>query len=562
MSQYIVRPTSNVENNGGTTPATAATVLSYLGDNSDTTYVQNTRQSPISWVFGLGAPTIGAGEYVARAGASIRYKGSAYGTYTIGAQVYRSTDAKPTNVPSIYPGVDSQFYTVQTALNNVAWTAADCSSLRLIWNDNRINVVIPQLNTSEVFATIYTIAKASVTTSNVTEANSVYPTIPVTASATIDWEEDTYDWQHLRKVLVEVRIESGGTGAGTGTLVTQNSATTFFTSTGSKTVSITMPDALTNGTYKIYARTLRYRDDGTTSADTTSAWTAGSTLTMSAPRPATPTMTLVADNSNDTIQVNVTPIASTNYLGPYIYVERSDDDGLTWKPVRKAYGVAGTFATASTFFDYEAPRSRGVLYRAKVEATYASAAINSSLWNTSQAVYLNADTWNFKVPGSENLNAINVNVTGRPTETITEDLGVFRPLGRKYPVVVAGTLSGDDGELMVTCTTTAEWNSLKTIVAAQSVMLLESTFGWSKYIRLLSGISSDIFGTATSPKRSVKLSYVEVDMPAIITGQTEPTVVIPATVEGGTATSTYADFYDGGTSTSAYISVFDGGAAA
>lgn len=561
MSQYIVRPTSVIENGGGTTPSTQATVLTNLGDNSDTTFVQNTRQTPLSWVFGLGSPTITSGEYVARAGASIRYKGSAYGTYTIGAQVYRATDAKPASVPSIYPAVDSQFSSVQTAINNVAWSTADCSSLRLIWNDNRINVVIPQLSTSELFATLYTIAKASVTTSNVTEANSVFPTIPVTASATIDWEVDSSDWQNLRKVTVEVRIESGGTGAGTGTLVTQSSVSTLFTETGSKSLSVQMPDPLTNGTYKIYARTLRYREDGTTAADTTSSWTTASTLTMSAPAPVAPTLTLTPDNSSDTVQINVTPISSTNYLGPYVYVQRSDDQGLTWKPVRKAYGIAGTFATASTFFDYEAPRAQAVLYRAKVEATYQSAAINASAWTTSQAVYLAADTWNLKVPSDNTLNVINVNVTGRPTENITEDLGVFRPLGRKYPVVVAGTLSGLDGDLTVTCTTNAEWTALQTIINAQTVLLLESTFGWSKYVRLVPGISSEIFGTSTSPKRSLKLPYVQVDVPAVSTGQTAPTIVVPTSIDGGSASSTYTDYYDGGVATSVYISIFDGGAA-
>lgn len=560
MSQYIVRPTSNVENNGGTSPATVATVLSYLGDNSDTTYVQNSANRQVAWVFGLAAPTIASGEFVARAGASVRYKGSAAGNYTIGAQVYRATDAKP-SVPGYYPAVDSQFYTVQNAINNVAWSTADCSALRLVWNDNRNAPSLPQLLTSEVFATLYTVAKASVTTSNVTEASSVFPTIPVTASATIDWEVDTFDWQNLRKVMVEVRIESGGTGAGTGTLVTQNSVSTYFTETGSKALSVLMPDPLANGTYKIYARTIRYREDGTSAADTTSAWTTASTLTMSAPLPVAPTLSLIADDSSDTVRISVTLVASTNYAGPYIYVERSDDGGVTWSTVRRATGIAGTFGTASIFYDYEAPRLTSVFYRAKVEATYSSAAINASLWSSPVSTYLAARTWNLKVPENSDLNAIGVNVVGRPTEQVQEDLGVFRPLGRKYPVVAAGTLSGWDGELTVICSTASEWESVKTLIDAQAILLLESVFGWSKYVRLISGAKGELYGTQTSPKRNISLAYVEVDKPAIVTGQTSPTVSIPSSIDGGLASSTFGDFYDGGTSTSTYIAIFNGGGA-
>lgn len=561
MSQYVVRPTSVISSGGGTSPSSSATVLTNLGDGSDSTVVYNTGTKAITWQFGLAAPSIPSTEFVCRAGVSLRYKGNAAGRYVIGGMVYRASDPVPAGYAALYPSDSSAFTTTQIAYVPNAWTLAEVSTLRFGWFDGRSSSAWAQTDTADIWATVYSLAKATATPSSSSETNSVFPTISVSTSATIDWEATSYDWQNLRKVTTEVRIESGGTGVGTGTLVSQTSVDTLFSATGSASLSVLMPDALANGTYKVYARALRYREDGVIRSDQYGAWSTAATLTMSAPLPATPTIAVVSDDSSNTNMISVTPVASTSYAGPFIYLERSDDSGSTWSPVRNASGVAGTFGTASTFFDYEAPRGRAVLYRANIKATYSSAFINAGLYSTPQAAFINEASWNLKAPLNSSINMINVSVVGRPNEQVEEDLGVFRPLGRKYAVVVAGTISGWDGDLTVSCSTNAEWQALKALITSQEVLFLESMFGWSKYVRLLSPTKNETFGTTTAPRRNVSLTYVEVEKPAIVTGETTPSITVPSLIDGGSSSSSFADSYDGGTATSTSLAVFDGGPA-
>lgn len=565
MSTYTVRPTSEIHGTAGTNPVYPAQVLAALGDNSDTTVVTNTGTQAQNWVFGLGAPTIPSSEFAARITMVMRYKGvvsSGSGLYSIGLNVYRASDPRPPGYYSMIPNssvfVSQPLYYVPTN-----WSLADMSNLRMVWVDNRTSSAMAVTEHADIWANIQTLAKATATPQNKTESSSVFPTIATDVAATIDWEANTQDWQNLRKVTVEVRVEQGGTGAGTGTLIASTSTTTSFTATGTQTVNVTMADPVPNGTFKVYARTLRYREDGVVYADAYGDWSSAATLTMSAPLPVAPTVTATPNDSSDTVLVNVTPIASTGYLGPYVYLQRSDDLGNTWVDVRNASGVSGEFGVASSFLDYEAPRDQTVLYRARISATYASSFINAGTWSATASAYLSATSWNIKHITDPAISAINVNVVGAPSEKIEEDLGVFRPLGRRYPVVVGGTLSGWDGEIQVVTSTSAEWNELKGLVESKAILLLESAFGWSKYVRLLPGTSSEQSGTRTTPRRTVSFAYVEVAKPAVLVGETAPTVIVPSLIDGGAgnAAGVFADSQDGGTAVTAYLAVANGGGA-
>lgn len=561
MSTYICRPTSVISSGGGTNPAADVTVLTNLGDNSDVTTVNNTGTKSLLWTFGLGAASVPATEFVARVGTSLRWKGNAAGNYSIGGLTFRSSDATPGYVASLTPNNSAAFTSTQVGYQSVAWSRTDVNSLRYLWFDGRSNSAWAQTDHADIWASVYTLTLASATPANRTETTSVYPTISVTANATIDWESTSYDWQNLRKVTVEVRIESGGTGTGAGTLVSLGSATTLFTATGSKVLTVVMPDALPNGTYNIYARALRYREDGLVYSDAYGSWSAAATLTMSTPLPNTPTVSVTEDQDQDRVTISVTPVATSGYTSPFIYVQRSSDGGITWSAVRGASGIAGSFGLASTFYDYEAPRDQAVFYRAQVQASY-SGFVNGSAWSAGSPANIAADTWNIKNPLAPSQNFIGVNVVGRPQEQQQEDLGIFRPLGRSHPVVVAGALGGWDGEISLVCTSVAEWESVKALAAAQAVLLLESPFGDSRYIRLTAGAKSELAGTKTAPQRRVGLAYVEVDAPSIVVGETTAdSIPAPALIDGGTASSVFGDFYDGGTAISTQTSTFDGGAA-
>jgi hypothetical protein len=562
MSTYTIRPNSVARQGLATSPSGAATVLSYLSDNSDSTVVVNTSNQVNSWVFGLATPTIPSTEFVAACGTTLRWKGNAGGNYTIGAAIYRAADAEPTALNTLYPNNSSVFTTTEVGVTPVSWSLADMASLRFKWYDGRASAAWPITTHADVWSTVYTITKSTAVPQNKTETQSVVPAIQVQLTNTLGWESAVSSENNIRKVLVQTRIESGGTGPGTGTLVATGTTTTTVNATGTVTLNQLVSDFIPNGTYNVYSRAHRYRYDPIVRDEQFSAWSAAATLTMNVPVPNTPTVTLATDQALDRVSITVTPITTSGYADPYIYIERSDDNQQTWVPVRDASGVQGTFGVAQTFYDYESPRAETVFYRAKVESTLSGVVVNASAYSVPQSSLITADAWNFKDVDQPGLNVIDVRVTGNPSEQVTEEQGVFRPLGRKFPVVVSGAVSGWDGALNITTVSELEWERIKYLAESQQVLYLESAFGWSKFIRILSGVTANMSGTRTTPKREVSLRYVEVGRPPVIVGQTGSGGAIPAVIDGGSANPSFSFFYDGGNATATSTAFINGGAAA
>ncbi len=515
MSVLVVRPSSTVVQGGSTSPSSAATVVTNLSDQSDLTFVTNTAVAVNRWDFGLTAPTIPADEYVARIGSSIRWKGNASGNYRIGCTTYRSTDTRPTTgaLSYIYPNNSGAFASTEIGTSYVNWSVTDAATLRFQWYDGRNNPTFSTTQHAEAFASIYTIKRAT-TTCSTTSSTVSKPTFSCSTVGTIDWEYTaTGGYGPLCSIGTQVWLEQGGTVPGTGTFIMTKSDTQTWTATQTRNISITSDTVIPNGTYRLYVRTIRYRNDGTTASDTIGAWSAGVTFTQNVPNPTAPTFTATADQTNDRVTLVATPITTSGYTLPTITIQRSEDSGTTWETVRGASGVAGAFGSASTFYDYESPRGFNVQYRAFVSATYTGGAINTSASSTVRTTNITADGWNLKCPQDPTLNDLNLTVVGEPTENITEDLGVFRPLSATYPIIVSGELTGWDGGLSVYCSSDAEWLSLKGLINAQKVLYLESPFGWAKYVRLIDGAKTRVLGTPTAPRRPVELVYVETSAP-------------------------------------------------
>lgn len=406
------------------------------------------------------------------------------------------------------------------AVNYARTDVTTAGSLRLNLGFQRwTNGAAPTI--ADTWATIYTIKNATAAVSNVTMTTSPYAIIPVTATATIDWEAGAAD-SNLSRVITEVRVEQGGTGVGTGTLkeLTGKWWGVSFTATGSQVVNVQLSNPLPNGTYNVYARAVRFRENQSfdaayAAADQTSAWTTAATLTMNNPLPTAPTVSMLTDNSLDRQIISVTPITTSGHTAPKIDIERSDDGGATWTPVRNATGVAGSFSVSKDFYDYECPRGNNdIQYRARVNTTYTGGIAMTSNWttNTNVSMIVAAD-WNLKCPENASLNLLDVRVIDEPNEELTEDIGVFRPLDRRYPITVSGALGGWDGDLSIVTSNAAEWEALKPLLEAQKVLLLESNFGWQKYIRIVEGAKIQLSGSTTAPRRKIQVRYVETSAP-------------------------------------------------
>lgn len=519
MTTYIVRPTTYQVNTGGLSSASNATILAALNDNSDaTTITTNVASNIYSYanLFGLGTPTIPATEFPVRVGGALRYKDGSP-SFTLSAAVYRSGETWTSYGVSLTGS--ASFVTSEPYLRAVRYSIAECTGLLLHVAPGRQSGTT-QATVADIWGNIYTISKASASVSPVTMTTSPFAVIPVTATLALDWEASASD-SNLRRVIYEVRVEQGGTGVGTGTLkeLTGTRWSASFAGSGSITVNVTLQNALANGTYNVYARAIRYRenqssDEAYASTDQTSAWTSAATLTMNNPLPTAPTITTNGDQTLDRMAVLITPVATTGHTLPKIDVERSDDAGITYTPVRGATGVAGTFGTATTFYDYEMPRgSILVQYRARVNTTYTGGVAMTSNWATTAASAINAVDWNLKCPENSALNILDIQVIDKPSEELTEDLGVFRPLDRRFPIIVAGALGGWDGELQIVAASNAEWLAIKALLESQKVLYLESNFGWSKYIRTTSGAKLTLQGSTAAPRRYIQVNYVETSAP-------------------------------------------------
>lgn len=517
MPTYISRPDNTqgvVLAGGGTSPAGNLNVRNNLGDNSDATFVTRTTTTPITWAFALTAPSIPSDEFVCRIGTSIRVKGGG-DARTVGGATYLSTDPLPTTFSTVVTGGGATIVTYQLGVATKTWSIAQTANMRYAWQDNTYTAFTSI--TYELFSTVYTLKRSTALPTATTMTNNATPIVPVQVTNTIDWEAGTNDNQKLRKITVELRIEANSsTGPETTAALATGTLDYYALATGTDTVSVTTSNSLPNTTYKMYARAIRHREGETSVAtEQIGAWSAAVTLTMSTLLPGLPAGFAATVNANlSTVTLSATAFTTGSYTNPiYIEFQRSDDGGTTWATIRNGR-VLTPPSTLVTITDYEAPRGILVYYRSRVLATFTGGFLNEGNWTTaSVTATVSADNWNLKVPQQDTLNVYNLRVLTDPMEDITEDLGVFRPLDRRYPVVIAGKLGGWDGEFTIATITTAEWDAVKALVEAQRVLLLQSPFGWEKYIRIINGARTLIQGTSTSPRRQVTFQYVEVDSP-------------------------------------------------
>jgi hypothetical protein len=506
-------------------PSATATIVTNLGDTSDATVVDRATTGGVNASLGINTQAIPSTEFVARVAAFLRISNGTSGAAYAGATAYRASDPVPGGVGIVYGDDSLTIRTVQPSAQNVQWNQTDVNNMRIRLT-NFCTTTTNEVRMYQAGVNVYTLTKATATVANFTSTQST-PTVSVNATATLDWEATSYDWEKLRLVRVDVRIESGGTTAGTGTLVGEGTAEVLFGATGTLAVSVPTNNALVNGTYRVYARGVRFRDRSFTDVldDQIGAWSTAGIMTQSVTPPSNPIFNAAnAIQDTSSYYLSVRANSSAGYSNPTIDVERNDGSG--WVPVRWMTGRPVTFGLSAIERDFEAPRGVEVDYRARVNA------VTGGITNSSEWVYiaatgtLTAADWTLKtpliydpidLPNPEVTNNIYaLNVVGDINESIDEDLGVFRPLSKRYPIVVAGELTGYDGDLNMVFSGTADvekFNKLKEIVELQTVVLLQSPFGWQKYLRIMGGIKVSTSGTPSSPVYRVSFSYVEVDMP-------------------------------------------------
>lgn len=198
-------------------------------------------------------------------------------------------------------------------------------------------------------------------------------------------------------------------------------------------------------------------------------------------------------------------------------LERSTDAGATWAQVRAPQGTdqtdLGIVGQRWTGSDHEAPRGATVAYRAALVAQ--SPAVLVSTRGTASVATGHDGTWWAKAITTPALNVGGVSLLANPEFQVEEGLSVLRPIGRQYPVVVAGTVGGYDGSGVILTRTVAEGEAVEALLRHQGVVLLQAPFVDSAGVGLQSWVrvtarSWPLKGTPDAPIREFAVSWVDV----------------------------------------------------
>jgi len=506
-----------------------------VSDESDATFVRRKVDGAPAARFRLAAPAVPAGHDIATVvpGARLRQPTSRPPKLVTLAMSVPGTGKpknkiKPTvNGPAVRAGSGTSPYTFSTpaAQGRTAGPTGPWSSL--LWslavrvNDGHKAADANRAYIYDLFADLYCAARPTValaTTPATPIGGTSYPEINATFSALVESWQDNGGAPARTEVAYELKVFSsaqylaGGFSPATSAAAwsTQGLTAPLDYADGatpsSEQVDETPDVSLPNGVYRIYGRGRRVFD-----AAQFGAW-AYITVTLNVvPCPA-PVLTATLDDADQRIVISATPQAATGATNPLTTIERSEDGGATWEPVRGATLAAGTFGVAMTACDYEAARGAALQYRASTEASFADVQLVSDYAAAAVAGTLSRDGWNLKCPLDPSLSVLDVLIDKDPEWTQNEDAATFRPVGRKYPVVVSMSIGGADGSLSITCHTDAEWAAVEDLRDYAGALLLESPYGWSRYVRILQRSWSET-GAPEAARRRLSCAYLEVGAP-------------------------------------------------
>jgi hypothetical protein len=272
---------------------------------------------------------------------------------------------------------------------------------------------------------------------------------------------------------------------------------------------------------------------GSSVADNNTDWVAQTVCTATSPSNAafatiilnvlTPT---AANEDHAFDQISFAPGASTTWTrGGFvtstqvIFVERSVDAGVTWTAVRNGTVIDPGTGQQVIVQDYEAPPGTSTQYRAR-SVSYENGISNPLVGpNSATASATSTPTtstgWWLKDPQDSTRNMV-IDVYSETWNTEEdEEMAVYKPLGRTYPVVVSDVIHGRDGRLELEFTSLASITAFRLLRSGQRPLLLQRVYAGlneQKYIRL--GRKLSVKESNTNPiLYQASIDYVEVDVP-------------------------------------------------
>lgn len=266
-------------------------------------------------------------------------------------------------------------------------------------------------------------------------------------------------------------------------------------------VSATARQVSTNIVWYNAAGSVISTTTGTTTADSTSAWTSAPATTATAPAlSAFASVTVlvagaIATEIHFVDMISFAPGASTTwtrggFVGAGLYratLQRSDDGGVTWGNFALNDFVAPIGSLMQVVYDYTAPLATSVLYRA---VTYGIDNLElASAFSTSAGPYTSTPVTSTGWIIKDTFNPANNQVIDLDMQTwdtqADEEQAVYKPLGSKYVIVVSDVIRGISGTLKPSFKDQASYNAWLALRNSQDILLLQRVYTSEQwYIRL------------------------------------------------------------------------------
>lgn len=487
----------------GTVTPTGGTVPGILTDASDNTYVLM-GDTGATARFSLTSLTLGTGRLKYWT-ITLRAKSFAFG-YDLATKMMLPPSGTIWPQGSLPIGLAANTHTTSPFVPpSLVQTEIDDLEVQVEWpNTGGVGGVLHlyELSVSVNWATVPT-------------ANITYPTgVPAlgTSSPTVAWTHAPGS-DGGPQVFAEVKVFTAAQ-YGAGGFSPDTSTAAYSTVVSGPATSKTVGPLANNTTFRVYVRTAQYINGG----NHWSPWDFEGFSTAYSPSTVS-TVTPVADNTNGLMTVTIARNTGTA-AWTSVELERTDDAGVTWVPVRGATGVKTTNTHTTTWSansvvvkDHEAPNGGAVTYRAR--ATTSTGVVGD--WVSSAGVQWShaTDVW-LKDPHDPVLNIV-LDTTEVPSPTRSAPQGVFEVVGSVLPNVVADVRRGRVGSLEAMTVTKAAGDILDSATASPFKLLqYPATQQWgSKYIALGDVQEIPLEPTDAFIKHRLwRISYVQIARPA------------------------------------------------
>lgn len=469
--------------------------LSSVNDASDTTLIQFNATTGGSATFGFADPTIPAGALIASVQLFYRVATS-FGSALIASRLF---DQYPTGGYKVLGTGFSAGTTISTFASPVLttnpeghpWAVTDLPNLvaQILANPNA------RLYDVWIVVSYYTVPTVSVT--------APAGAITVTVRPEVDWTYTNADpdleGAYQVKIFSAAQYGAGGFNPDSSAAVWDSGV--VLSNAGGVALPVNLPNSTS---YRAYVR-VRSADP----ADVWSAW-GFSAFNIAVPVPATPTLAVLG-----TAACNVTLTVTGLTLGNGVVVERSDDGGTTWAPVRGSYlwlATGGSFVGT----DYEPPVNIQTRYRAWQWNTDSGHHVFASNYSAVATVLLTNSVIRLKDPANPGYQ-ITVALTDAMQITSSRLEGIFAPVGSKTAVVlVDSTPGGDQIAATLYFKTEGDYRSFLALRATGHVLQLCGDIpGDQWYVQITGDLQVTLIpkNRLTKPYRTLPVTFIEVDAP-------------------------------------------------